>query len=502
METKKPNCILNLIICGLACLLFTFLSIASLFGSSVLDPKKYLQEHILFENDNVIFNILALIALFALLLVLNWLLKRFSLKTLTIILVAYVTVIGCAWVCAVKSVPAADSGSISGAAGDFASGNYSVLQKSDSYFRYFPFQLGFTFICEIIYRIFGTDNYVAVGIINVLFLDAAYLALIKFSGLIFENKTVVRMTVFLLATCLQPVLFCTYIYGNIIGFALSMWAVVFLTRYLKERRLRCLIFAAGLIAVAILAKPNYYIVLAAMCIMLLIDCIKPFKLINIIAVLCTVALSVGLGKIVIAGYETKSDASLGGGVPQVLWAAMGIQEGTMAPGWYNHYTITTFKKSSYDGDVASSIAWTNIDERMAYFSSNPSYALSFFSEKILSEWNEPSYESIWVSRTKEHLSPVSSSVQGIYSSSLLLFCFNAFQMLIFTGFLIALLKDIKKRDIIFTTLPLIILGGFFYHLIFEAKSQYILVYFVMLIPYAAYGLDFAAKKAKTLAIRL
>lgn len=174
----------------------------------------------------------------------------------------------------------------------------------------------------------------------------------------------------------------------------------------------------------------------------------------------------------------------------------------MAPGWYNHYTITTFKKCDYDGSVASAIAWTNIDERMAYFSANPGYALSFFSEKILSEWNEPSYESIWVSQTKQHLSPVSSSVQGIYSNSFLLFYFNAFQLLIFTGFLIALIKEIKKRDIIFTTIPLIILGGFFYHLIFEAKSQYILVYFVMLIPYAAYGLESFAKKAKTLVIRL
>lgn len=487
-----------MIFCGLTLILFLFLSIASLFGSSVLDPNKYTQEHILFENDNVLFNILALILLFALLIVLNRLLKRVHLKTLSIILLGYVSLIGCVWVCAVKSVPVADSGTISGAAGAILSGSYSLLQKSDSYFRYFPFQLGFTFICEIFYTIFGHDNYIAMGIVNVAFLDLAYLALISLSSLIFENKTVVRITILLLAACLQPISFCTFIYGNIIGLALSMWAVVFLTLYLKQRKKHMLIFAALLIAIAIAAKPNYYIVLAAMCIMLFIDCIKPFKLINIIAVMCAVVLSVGLGKAIIAGYEAKANVDLGSGVPQVLWAAMGMQESSMAPGWYNHYTIITFKKSNYDGEIASNLAWVSIEDRVACFSANPEYALLFFSNKILSEWNEPSYESIWVSRAREHSSPVSETVTDIYNSSILMFFFNAFQLFIFAGFLIALITGIKRRDNVFTVIPLIILGGFFYHLIFEAKSQYILVYFVMLIPYAANGLYFAARKAETL----
>jgi hypothetical protein len=38
-----------------------------------------------------------------------------------------------------------------------------------------------------------------------------------------------------------------------------------------------------------------------------------------------------------------------------------------------------------------------------------------------------------------------------------------------------------------TLLALIILGGFVYHLIFEAKSQYVLPYFIMMVPFAAYG---------------
>ena len=37
-------------------------------------------------------------------------------------------------------------------------------------------------------------------------------------------------------------------------------------------------------------------------------------------------------------------------------------------------------------------------------------------------------------------------------------------------------------------LPVTVLGGFLYHMIFEAKSQYIFVYAMYLIPLAALGL--------------
>ena len=37
-------------------------------------------------------------------------------------------------------------------------------------------------------------------------------------------------------------------------------------------------------------------------------------------------------------------------------------------------------------------------------------------------------------------------------------------------------------------LPLIVLGGMMYHMLFEAKSQYAYVYAVLLVPLAARGL--------------
>ena len=45
-----------------------------------------------------------------------------------------------------------------------------------------------------------------------------------------------------------------------------------------------------------------------------------------------------------------------------------------------------------------------------------------------------------------------------------------------------------KKDLLRCLLPLILLGGISYHLLFEAKSQYAMPYFVLMMPIAAYGL--------------
>lgn len=66
--------------------------------------------------------------------------------------------------------------------------------------------------------------------------------------------------------------------------------------------------------------------------------------------------------------------------------------------------------------------------------------------------------------------------------------FDYYVEIIFVGFAAAMFFAIKrKKDLCFLAIPLVILGGFAYHLLFEAKSQYILVYFFMMIPYAAWG---------------
>lgn len=485
----------GLFICGLLGILFLFLSAAGVLSTSVLDPANFVEEHILYPHDSVILNLLTVAAFLLLLKLLKPYAKSIHPQIATIVLITYTTLIGAVWVMAVKSIPAADSGAIVNAAKAFIKGSYAPLQSADSYFRYYPFQLSFTFVCEVLMRIFGTDNYVALGIVNLICLDAAYIALIQLSKLVFNNKKIELLTIFLLGGCLQPVLFTTFIYGNIMGLAFAMWAVVFEILYIKSGKKYQMLFSSVFIAMAATAKLNYLIVLVAMSIILLLNFLKTKKGLTPLWIPCAVALTLGCNQLILSGYESRAGTELGNGVPQILWTAMGLQESFMAPGWYNGYTIKTFKNNNFSRDAATRQAREDIQERLAYFSANPREALIFFINKILSQWNEPTYESIWVSQVKKHQSPVPLFVESVYTGRLgkyLHAYLNVYQQIILMGFFIALFSRLKKQDECFIFLPLIVLGGFLYHLINEAKSQYILIYFVMLVPYAAYGLYTAA----------
>ena len=54
----------------------------------------------------------------------------------------------------------------------------------------------------------------------------------------------------------------------------------------------------------------------------------------------------------------------------------------------------------------------------------------------------------------------------------------------------------RKRDLLRALLPLILLGGLSYHLLFEAKSQYALPYFMLLLPLAGAGLTALFRKVE------
>jgi hypothetical protein len=71
---------------------------------------------------------------------------------------------------------------------------------------------------------------------------------------------------------------------------------------------------------------------------------------------------------------------------------------------------------------------------------------------------------------------------------------NIYQQYIFFAAFVAVLLCFKKKDILCSGILLIVLGGFMYHLIFEAKSQYILPYFVLLCGFSAVGTDYVYTK--------
>lgn len=494
------------IIAMLVFISFGFIALMSIFQTSVIDPEKYVGEHILYNQDNLLVTIPVMV-LFTMLVMISVrkydFFKKVDMRFMEIGMCVFVLFVGLMWVLKVQSVPGADSANIFYSATGAAKNDYTQFQSNDqfynhdyyqnnSYYLFYPFQLGFVFISELLYRIFGTETAIPLEVLNVILVAVAYLGIAKISKLLFKRRAVEFVAILLLVGCLQPILFTTFAYGNIMGMTCAIWASYFLIRYMQGGKWLLLIPSGVLLVLSTLAKYNNMIYLVAFVIVLIVHAIRAKKWQSIAFILAICICTVGASKLIIMSYENRADMKYGSGVSQTLYLDVGLQDGTMAPGWYTWIGMRTFLESGFDSKIANARAGQDIKNRVDAFKADTGYMMDFFSKKILSQWNEPTFESIWVSKVKQHyteqLDPLADTVYNKWLGRVLEFYFNIYMQVLYLLFAAGILLLFIRRRMNFALilLPLVLLGAFGYHLLFEGKSQYILTYIILMIPFAAW----------------
>lgn len=492
----------------LVLLAFGYIAVMSFIQTSVIDPTQYANETILYQADlialNLFFTALFVFVLFRLKKYYDFFAKV-NIKYMEIGIAVYAIVLGLIWIFSVTSVPNTDSQNLFEAATKSAAGDYSFLKNGSdfynnayfsgySYFNFYPFQLGYVLVSEIVYRIFGTASSMPMQVINVLCLGAAYFGIARITKLLFKRRSVEFIAILLLAGCIQPILFCTFAYGNIIGMCCAIWASCFLIKYFQTGNYFSLLPCGLLLVLSVFVKYNNMIYVIAFMMMLAVHTIKKKKWQSIAFALAICIASLGSIQLVIMSYEKRGDVELSDGISQVLYLDLGLSESSMAPGWYSSVAKDTYTANMLDSEASKAQGRQSVSLKLDNFSKDLGYTIDFFSKKILSQWNEPTYESIWVSKVKEHSSEINGIGNSVYNKSLgqlLELHFNFYMQILFSLFAIGIcILIIKKQTNIQTVLlPLVLLGGFGYHLLFEAKSQYILTYIILMIPTAAYSLN-------------
>lgn len=277
--------------------------------------------------------------------------------------------------------------------------NYTELKRKNGYFNQHPYQLGFMAFCQLLQTVFGPKNYLAMQLANVVFLTLAYGGTLRLLWLMTKEARAVRFGALLLMLCLQPILYVTFLYGNMASIACTLWAMCFLCRMARDGGAWRLLPAGLLCGLAVMMKPNGWIPVLAMLIVMGLWFLseKKWKLLPLLLLLvlgpmlCT--------KTVEKAYSAASKADLTGGIPMTAYLAMGLQESSRAPGWYNEYVDRVYKATGYDPEKTSSRAKKNLRFRMNEFAEDPAYAVCFFHEKMVSQWNETTFEAIWISKT-------------------------------------------------------------------------------------------------------
>ena len=265
---------------------------------------------------------------------------------------------------------------------------------------------------------------------------------------------------------------------------------------------------------------------------------------------CLAVTSVGILPLVQKCYEKKSGNTLSSGVTAMSYLAMGMQEASRGCGWYNGFNIDTYDTAGMDTALANEISRLAIDERLAYFREHPGYTADFYLHKHLSQWADGTYASRQATlATYGGRSAFFKEVyEGSLSGGYIEWC-NAWQNVLYLGVLVFCIDSLKKRrkskvvghmadqtaghtagctadhmadqlgadrhgadrhgadrhgadrlgadrhgadwhgaDRLYVYVGLIaVLGGFLFHIFWEANSRYIFSYSLLLMPYCGAG---------------
>ena len=461
-----------------------------------------LEESVVYYSDNFLWNLIVLaISLIGCRLLLSAASKlRFRYQAA--ILVVWTLAIGLIWVFSSQVKPSYDSAYVTDSARAFAEGDFSDM--SGSYLREYPYQLGYIQLCEIIFRaaaLFGgmTHKTLILQAANVVFLAAAYVGLLGIAAMLFPDTRVRHITFLLLLFCAQPILSCVFTYGIVAGICFAVWAILFQILWFKRDKYVYGILSALCIGFAVLVKSNNLIVLIAMMIVAALRFFKRKQYVRDIAVILAACIwALTFPTMVRMTYEHRSGVQLAPGVPYVSWFAMGLSESRRAPGWYsNAASNVTFQNLGSDPEAMSEYSKKLIKERIGYFKDHAQYTRDFFYRKYVSQFNETSYQSIWNNNVRKQYKEKNAFAKWVCGDgqTAVKRYMDVFAQLVFVGFLTAVFLMLRKRDYTALVLPLSVLGGMLFHLLAEGKSQYILPYFMLMLPVAAWGIVWICSRA-------
>lgn len=305
-----------------------------------------------------------------------------------------------------------------------------------------------------------------------------------------------------MAVCLAGYLpfsfYFLFVYGTMPGFGLSALSVWLVYRYAKTERRRDLYLGSAALTAAAVLKSNYLIVMVALVLFLLAESLfrRRWRLSAAAVFLLFVYLAGNRG--ISMGLERITGRDVSGGIPMTAWVEMGLQEGKRGPGWYNGYHVRTFQACGGDAEQTKERVRADLEETLAAMAADPGGTADFFLRKVESMWAEPTFQSLWIQEVGGGswiLPQASDSLckEGGLLNNLFVAAANVLQTLIYGGaFLWTVLAGRRVR--LGQLLPgIIFIGGFLFHLFWEAKGQYTAVYFVLLIPYAGAGIRLAGR---------
>lgn len=410
--------------------------------------------------------------------------------TRTICLIFFISAVG--FVLLTGFYPVSDSYKMTVIANEMMQGDFHQFTAGEYMFRY-PFQSGFLlYMCSMI-KLFGSHSDIFMQIVNAAALAASYFYIGKIIEIIWvkDGKKLKIVNAVLFVFFLPMFFYITFVYGIIIGFMLSVIAIYHELLFFKDYKLRRILISSASLALVIIFKNNYLIFMIAMLLLLLIELTRSkHKQLVMLFFGSVIVFNIIGGQSVNLIMKSILGFDLPVGLPKSTWVVMGVEEGVVSPGSFNGRSGALYEENNYDYEATDKAAKKEIARKLQKYVKDWRRGLDFFGRKQASQWNEPSFQCFNIMRGRGSDSEPPEWIRNLVSgrsSIIIAEIFNLCQTFILAGVCIYIFGCRKERTMDEMIFAIIFIGGFLFHLFWEAKSQYTMLYFFLLIPYMVKG---------------
>lgn len=434
--------------------------------------------------------------------------KKVRIGFIILALILY-TILQIVWIAESVATPYADSEQLIVIAKEIINGN-GLSEYCTNYMAYYSQQIPLVAIIVMIFKIFNTTSFLVFEYLNVICNIFTILGLYFITREISKEHKCSKVLFWILTLTFIPIIMLvTFVYGDFLGLPFAIWSIYFIMKYEKTGKIRNVVFSAICISIACLFRMNYFIFAIAIGIYLFInildkknkkDTIKGIGVL-VLLILMIMLPSNFIKSIYTEKYNLPSEKSFS----TVPYLYMGMSEGDYANGWYNNqmgdtvYHLMNDKKEQ--AVELSEEVKNNLSDRTKYLLQNPIYTAKFYAKKLITTWAEPTLEYGFYNtkypegtNIEEHF--IANHVLNGRFYGLSKIYQKALVYIIFIGGAIAVIANRKKLDKEILLLILIFLGGFGFHILWEAKSRYIIPYIIILIPVSLVGTEIIIQKIK------
>ena len=403
----------------------------------------------------------------------------------------------------------------------------SDMKVGTQYFVFYPYQSGIISFFTLLFKTFGDKAPLAIQIANIVSNVGSIIMLSLVGFLATDNDKVKIAIPIVLGMCVPSLLYSSFLYGNQIGF---FFATVFIAMNAyalnadmpMPKKVALVLLSVIPMSLMMIIKSTFIVIAMAIAIVWIIELLLHFGVKNavcLISFIVAIVLSNAAGKLPQSYFENALGYSFGLGMPKTAWIAIGLQDNSVLdmPGWWNAGALKRQNDTGNDYEKQADGAAEDIKTELVKMLHDPAYTAWFFGKKLGSEWLAPDFQSRYfaganyenIDGNKENRRQFNlterdyaisdkkalSIERAIDQADELMPFMDGYQTLIYVGAFVSCLAIVKRnkknRDDIQSVqllLPCIFIVGAAVYVLWEAKAQYLLPFFMCLIPVAAPGI--------------